>query len=192
MSLLDYILLIIIGLSMSLSLWRGLSRELIAMIGLFASFFIASRFGMHLSDYLSDEIGAGNIANILGFVLTFFAVSLSFSLINALTQKVIEVSHLSILDRLLGLCFGALRGCLLISIFFLIYTSYGSEKQAWISHSSLSPYALNMADLLGKTIPARYPFSRQAGASSAPQMKDLIPEGSKESISQMLDRLTKE
>ncbi|MDQ6987186.1 MAG: CvpA family protein [Mariprofundaceae bacterium] len=163
MNLFDYLLLAITGFSMVLSLWRGFVREIISLIGLVAAFIIAGRASGMAADLVHGWIPNSTAANLAGFGLVFVSVMLVVALIGTLIRKLVDMADLTASDRTLGMIFGLTRGLLLIGLFFLIYTSYAKADKPWLKNSVLTPYAIQLGDLLGRAIPAGYPLSRQGG-----------------------------
>ncbi|MFC1536518.1 CvpA family protein [Pseudomonadota bacterium] len=176
MNFFDYILIGIVGLSVVLSLWRGFVREIISLIGLVAAFFAASRVSGQAGDFLGQWISNGTVADIAGFILVFVLIMLIVGIIGAIIRKLVDMADLTTTDRTLGIFFGAARGLLLISLAFLIYTSYAKPDHKWMKESMLTPYAIEAGDKIGEVIPAGYPFSRQGGAAitAAPQEKKAL------------------
>ncbi|MDQ6959477.1 MAG: CvpA family protein [Mariprofundaceae bacterium] len=174
MILFDYLLIAIAGLSMVLSLWRGFVREIISLIGLVAAFFAASRASGIVANLVHDWIPNTTVANIAGFTLVFVAVMVVVALVGALIRKLVDMADLTATDRTLGMFFGLARGLLLIGLFFLIYTSYAKPDKPWMKKSMLTPYAIEMGNMLGKAIPEGYPFSRQgSGKPNVPAINIL-------------------
>jgi len=191
----DYILIGIVGLSVVLSLWRGFVREIISLIGLVAAFFAASRASGQAGDFLGQWITNGTVADIAGFTLVFVLIMLIVGIVGAIIRKLVDMADLTATDRTLGIFFGAARGLLLISLAFLIYTSYAKPDHKWMKESMLTPYAIEAGDMIGEAIPAGYPFSRQGGAAitAAPQEKkatekvvDRIPVADKKKLQSII------
>jgi len=157
----DYVLITIVGLSMVLSIWRGFVREIISLIGLILAFIAASQLSAHVGALFSSWIESKAISNIIGFVLIFVLVMFTIGLIGVLIRKLVDLAALTATDRTLGIFFGAARGMLLVGFGFLVFTSYSTTTSTWMSKSMITPYALQLSDLMGKTIPAGYPFSTQ-------------------------------
>ncbi|MDQ7004752.1 MAG: CvpA family protein [Ghiorsea sp.] len=166
MNFFDYILISIVGLSMVLSLWRGFVREIVSLIGLVLAFFLASRFSGDVSGLLDPWISQDNIANIVAFVLIFVLVMFSVGMLGFVVRKLVDLAALTATDRTLGIFFGAARGLLLIGTAFLMYTAYAKPDQVWMQKSALTPYAIQLSEFIGKTIPSDYPFSTQEGGSA--------------------------
>jgi len=161
LNLFDYLLLAIAGFSMVLSLWRGFVREIISLIGLVAAFIVAGRASGVATEMVQDWIPNATAASLAGFGLVFVCVMLVVALIGALIRKLVDMADLTASDRTLGMVFGLARGLLLISLFFLVYTTYAKPDTVWMKNSVLTPYAVQMGNMLGKAIPEGYPFSRQ-------------------------------
>ncbi|MDQ6957960.1 MAG: CvpA family protein [Mariprofundaceae bacterium] len=188
MSLFDYLLIAIAGLSMVLSLWRGFVREIISLIGLVAAFFAASRASGMAANLVHGWIPNTTVANIAGFTLVFVAVMVVVALVGALIRRLVDMADLTATDRTLGMFFGLARGLLLIGLFFLIYTSYAKPDKPWMKKSMLAPYAIEMGDFLGKAIPEGYPFSRQGGGKpNVPKIPAIsIPDKDKEAVKSII------
>jgi len=189
----DYILITIVGLSMVLSLWRGFAREVISLIGLIAAFLVASRLSGRTGDFLSQWILNPTAADVAGFILVFVIVMIAVGLIGAIIHHLVDAAALTATDRTLGIFFGAARGMLLIALCFLVYTSYTKPNEPWLKKSLLTPYAIELGNMLGGMIPQGYPFSRQGAAGYAsPQnanvrTQDIIPTRDKEAIKSIFE-----
>lgn len=176
MTPIDYFLLLFCGASMALSLWRGFVREVISLIGLVAAFLIAGRTSASVGDVLHRWIPNSTVADIFAFIIVFLAVMIGIGLMGLILRKMVDAAALTAMDRTLGMMFGLARGVLLIALFFLIFTSYNKELPGWM-RGVLVPYAIEMGDLLGRTIPAGYPFSRQAALK-----KNVVPYSDREAL----------
>jgi len=179
---------------MVLSLSRGFVREVISLIGLVLAFLIASRISGPTSDYLSQWIPNSTVADIAGFALIFIIVMVVVGLVGAVVRKLVDLAALTATDRTLGIFFGAARGMLLIALCFLVYTSYTRPDAPWLKQSTLTPYAIQLGEMLGQTIPDGYPFSRQGAAKHAsPQktgrirLQDIIPVKDKQALKSILE-----
>ena len=193
MNFIDYILIAIVGLSMVLSLWRGFVREVISLIGLVAAFLIASRLSGQTGDFFGQWISNGTVADIAGFVLIFIVVMIVVGLIGAIIRRLVDLAALSATDRTLGIFFGAARGMGLIALCFLVYTSYSKVDEPWLKESKLTPYAIELGEILGGLIPQGYPFSRQGGAQlPSPQatntsIQNMIPMKDKAALKSIIE-----
>lgn len=135
----DYAIIFIIGLSTLISLIRGFAKEAMSLLVWFAAFFVASQFyedlAVHLTQ-LQDEMLRNGVAIAILFVTTLILGAL----VNYILGQLVAKTGLSGTDRLLGLCFGDLRGALIVSaILFFMDAFTGAPNTPWWKESRLVP-----------------------------------------------------
>jgi membrane protein required for colicin V production len=120
MTLFDYIVFAIVGISVVLGLLRGAVREVLALGAWVAAFLVAKSFSVEASHWLARLIQNPSLRLMTAFaglfVLTLMVVTLVSLLLSALIKKI----GLGPLDRLLGLLIGAVRGALIVLILVLL------------------------------------------------------------------------
>ncbi|ART81107.1 CvpA family protein [Oceanisphaera avium] len=134
----DFVILGIIALSAVVSLVRGFVREAMSLATWLAAFFVASHFYADLSALLdiSDPLIRNGSAIAILFVLTLILGAL----INYIVSQLVDKTGLSGTDRVLGVCFGAVRGVLIVAaLLFFIDTMTGFSQSLWWKQSVLIP-----------------------------------------------------
>lgn len=135
----DYAILIIISLSTLISLTRGFVKEALSLVIWVAAFFIASTFYADLAAFLT-QINDPMIKNASAVVALFISTLIIGAIINYVIGQLVVKTGLSGTDRVLGLCFGALRGVLIVAaILFAIDSFTTLSNSDWWRDSVLIP-----------------------------------------------------
>ncbi|MFP3029543.1 MAG: colicin V production protein [Arsenophonus sp.] len=159
----DYAIIAIICFSALVSLIRGLVREAFSLIAWGCAFFVAAKFYPYLAIYLTS-FNDTMIKNIIAIAILFITTLIVGAIINYMINSLVERTGLSSTDRVLGLCFGILRGILIVSaiLFFLDTFTSLPKSEDW-QRSELIPkfgyiiryffdYIKNMSSFLPKII----------------------------------------
>lgn len=120
MTLLDYVVLAIVGFSVLLSIIRGLVREVVALAAWAVAFVVAYTFGGQLAALMPAEIPGEELRWMAGFATLFFLVLLTMSLIAIALSQMVKSAGLSVEDRVLGAVFGLARGVTVVVILALV------------------------------------------------------------------------
>ena len=113
MSWVDLTLLALLLLSVLVGVWRGLVFELLSLAGWLVAYLAAPHVAPWLQTFLPQQRLGPSLSAGLGLVLSFALVLLLWGLAAKLLRALIHASPLSVLDRLAGAGFGAVRGLLL-------------------------------------------------------------------------------
>lgn len=120
MTLLDYVVLAIVGFSVLLSIIRGLVREVVALAAWAVAFVVAYTFGGQLAALMPAEIPGEELRWMAGFATLFFLVLLTMSLIAIALSQMVKSAGLSVEDRVLGAVFGLARGVTVVVFLVLV------------------------------------------------------------------------
>src|SRR3990167_3037031 len=136
----DFIILGILLLSVIIGFFRGFLREAISLATLFLAVYAALKFSPVVSGLFQSFISNPKARYICAAILTFLIVLILGALVNKLAHGLVATSGLGLLDKLLGLVFGAARGILFVTIILLIVHVSKYEKSAWVEQSQLTPH----------------------------------------------------
>jgi membrane protein required for colicin V production len=120
MTVFDYAVLAIVGLSVLLSLMRGLMREVLALASWVTAFFVAKFYTLQLAPLLPAAIPNQSLKLLAAFVILFLGTLLIASLLSIALSEIIKKIGLGWLDRWLGAVFGLARGVLIAGILVLL------------------------------------------------------------------------
>lgn len=135
----DYLIIALIGFSALISLIRGFVREVLSLLIWGCAFFVASHFYSYLAVYFTrfeDALVRNGIAIIILFIVTLIIGLIGHYVLSSLVEK----TGLSGTDRVLGICFGALRGMLIVAaILFFLDTFTGFSQSTDWKQSQIAP-----------------------------------------------------
>lgn len=131
MNLIDLAILLVLGLSALLGLVRGVLTEVLSLLVWIAAIFLAMAFGDQAAASLAI-IESPLLRSVAAHLGVFVLVLLLGNLLIWLLRTVIHGIGLSIPDRLLGACFGAVRGYAIVLVGVLVagFTPW-VEAAAW-------------------------------------------------------------
>jgi membrane protein required for colicin V production len=141
----DYLILGVLAFSMLLGLFRGFVREAIALLAWLGGLWLAWRYAPLVEPLFRGAVEppvatwAARIAIVLSVLIVGW-------LLAALLSYFLRHSPLSVMvDRLLGMFFGVVRGAVVIAIFVLLAQFAHLEQTKWWKNSRLLPYAAESA-----------------------------------------------
>jgi len=117
---LDYVLAGVILISMLVGVLRGLVKEVMSLLGWVLAGWTALHFSADFSIFLENFVSHDGLRFALAFIGLFVGVLVVSMLVNHLITKLIHLSGLKGIDRLLGSLFGALRGALIVVVLVLL------------------------------------------------------------------------
>ena len=151
----DLIIIVVLLLSALLAFARGFVKELLSIVGWVGAAIAAVRLFPYVNPYvaaaideplLADAVTGGGI-----FVVTLLLIWLTSSVISRRVQD----SEIGALDRSLGFVFGLLRGAVVVSLAFLVYSQFvvPKEQPEWLVQARAIPLVEYGAELMLKVVP---------------------------------------
>lgn len=139
MTWLDYAVAGVFVASVAWGIWRGLVREIVAILGWLVAFLAASLFAGPLSLHVPEAIPTPELRNVAAFAGIFLCALVATSLLGMLLARLVSAVGLGALDRLLGAGFGAARGAVLVLALALLAGLTAAPLQAWWRESACGP-----------------------------------------------------
>ena len=147
------ILLIIFGIK---GLFSGLIKEVFGLIGIIGGIFVASRYARSVGDMIDSSLyHISNRSSIyfIGFLVTLLAFWLTAVLVGFLFTKLVSLSGLGLLNRILGFLIGSLKIFLIFSILIFILRSievFRENMDSKLQNSYIYPYLIKSGNYIVK------------------------------------------
>ncbi len=116
MTFFDYAVLSIVGVSILVGVWRGVVSELLALAAWVVAFFAAREFATSVVPWFAKWVADPGLCLAAAYAGIFVGVLLIFAILRFAISMMLTAAGLGLLDRLLGACFGAVRGALIVLI----------------------------------------------------------------------------
>lgn len=149
----DFTILAILLVSVVVSLFRGLIREVMSLVIWVAAFWLAWHYVDVGADWLTAYIELPSARHLIAFVALFLTALIVGGLINFLLGKIITGTGLTGTDRFLGMFFGLLRGAVAVTAMVLFLQATPLSKDPWWQQSTLQPHFSKMADWVKARMP---------------------------------------
>jgi membrane protein required for colicin V production len=153
MNWLDWLLSIIVVLSVITSFRKGLTREVVGLAATLVALVMGIWFYSVAGSFVEPYVSSKGLANFCGFLIIFFGVLLAGSAVNFTVGKLLKKGGLKWIDRLLGAAFGLVRGVIVSIALVLAIVAFGpaakgEEVPQSVAGSRLAPYMIEAAHVL--------------------------------------------
>ena len=152
----DYIVLIVLGLSVLVSVVRGAVREVMSLASWVVSAFVGTRFAPAVSVLLPAALTSPTVRVAAAFVVVLVACLMLFALVTLLLTKLIAKSGLNGTDRTLGAFFGLLRGVVILVLLVLLAGLTPLPREPAWRNAMFSPPLEALAIYAGGYLPQRF------------------------------------
>ena len=162
MTAFDFAVLAIVGLSVIVSIWRGVVREILALLAWIIAFVVAQAYADRVALWLPDAIANISLRLLIAFILLFVFVLLLGALVSLLLSKLVRSVGLGPVDRGVGAIFGLVRGMLAVLILVLLCGLTGLPRLPIWRDAMLSPpleaIAVSLAPMLPDALSRRISY----------------------------------
>ena len=132
MTAFDYAMLTVVLISVAISIWRGLVREVVSLLSWLAAIWAAFHYTVPFADNILPSVITNPSARYATALLVIFiGTVLLLELIGVLVAKLMHAAGLAFVDRLLGAVFGAARGILLVWILVMVAGLTSLPREPW-------------------------------------------------------------
>ena len=130
MTAVDIIVLAIIAFSVALGVFRGLVREVLALVAWVGAFLLSNLLAPEAARLLPRGMASEEIRLLVSYVVVFIVALVGLSVLAVLASKLVKVVGLGPADRAVGGVFGLARGVLVVMILVLLAGLTALPRQA--------------------------------------------------------------
>ncbi len=156
MPVIDIIIAAAVLISIVVGFIRGFIKEAMSIASLLIAIWAALYFGPAVGDVSESWLSSEELQMWFGRILVFAIILSLGGLLGWGISKLVRLSVLSGIDRLLGCVFGVLRGVLLLAIFIIGGQFAGFDNDDWWLQSRLIPHFEVVADWIKVMAPQGY------------------------------------
>ncbi len=143
MTLADWIICALVLVNVITAAMQGFFAEALSMAGLIVGYIVAAWQYRRLAEWFERFLTNAWLAEILGFLIIFFAILLLFGVAARIARWVMKESGLSGFDRFLGAILGLAKGGLMVAVILMGMTAFEPTSKL-LQNSQLAPYFLVM------------------------------------------------
>lgn len=138
----DIFIIIVVGYSIIRGLFRGLVKEVSSIIGVLGGFYAAYSYYPMVAKLLTGIIKDPSYLSILSFLIIFCGILIVISILGVVIKYLLNVAFLGWIDRICGVGFGLIKGVLIVTVIFIILTTFLSKGTPLIKKSILAPHVI--------------------------------------------------
>ena len=190
-TLFDYAVVLVLIISALFSTLRGMTRELLGLMGWFISIFIARLTASSVEDWLSDFIPVDGLTEVLSWAFPFSGSALIWFIFSSLIAPGLRRVGLGALDTWFGVVFGLVRGALLMTVFYIgsvLFVQSEDKLYPFMKDSQSSPYIRIITSEFAPFLPSDWQ-SRLSVMDLSPTVAEPESEIKKRQIDQLEGRL---
>jgi membrane protein required for colicin V production len=141
MSILDWVILLIILLSVLQAIAQGFFYEFFSLAGVIVGYLLAAWEYWRVAAWYAPHVNSQWAADIAAFFTIFIVVVLLAGVLGRIARWAVHGVGLRWFDRLLGGVFGFLRGAVLCTVVVLALASF-APQWGWLQQSRIAPFML--------------------------------------------------
>jgi membrane protein required for colicin V production len=135
----DWLIVVVVLLNIVTAAIQGFFAEALSMAGLVIGYIVAAWKYPGLSAWFMTFLKNQWLADIVSFLIIFFAILFVFGLAGRVARKLMKEVGLSGFDRFLGGLLGVVKGCLMVAVILMGMTAFTPTSKL-LAKSELAPY----------------------------------------------------
>ena len=141
MNVADWIILLVLLISVIQAASSGFFQEAFGIAGLVFGYLVAAWQYQRLAGHFAPYIGSPWLGEMVAFLAIFLGIMVLAGVLGKIVRWMVREAGLSMVDRFFGGVLGLIRGSLLIAIVLVGMTAFTPTSQ-WLQGSGLAAYFL--------------------------------------------------
>ena len=151
MTTFDIIVFSILGLSVVLSLFKGLVKEIFSLLSYLGGYLMAAHYQQSFAQVFIEIIPSKAISKLIAFIAIYIFTAIIISLIGRVFRSMImSATKLSIFDRLIGGVVGFGKGLIIIVAIIYPIQFFPNISQKLTQDSQTAPYLAKVLQLINQ------------------------------------------
>ncbi|HUR37404.1 MAG TPA: CvpA family protein [Terriglobales bacterium] len=173
---LDWIIVVVIALSVMMAAAQGFFFEMFSLGGAVLGYLLAAWQYQSIAPWFEPHVKSAAVANAAAFFVIFTGVMLAAGAAGKITRWMMKEVGLRWVDRLLGGAFGLIRGVVVVTVALLALAAFVPESKV-LEKSALSRYFLVTGKVVSWLAPAemRHKFQDGLALLRKNRMEALAP-----------------
>jgi membrane protein required for colicin V production len=150
----DVLVAVIICFCLIRGIFRGLIKEVSSIIGVLAGYYAGYTYYLYLAKFLSKWLSVPAYSKLISFLIIFCGIFIIISILGVIIKYLLSISFLGWVDRICGGGFGLIKGLLIASILFIVFTTFLPKNAPFVKNSLIAPHlsyvSTNMAKIVHK------------------------------------------
>ena len=150
---LDYTCFTLIGISIVIGCMRGFVKEVISLCTWIAAGLAAVYLTKDVQLYFKQWIQSDTTREVCAFILIVIAVLLLGFVLAKLLSSCLRLAGLGLIDRFLGMLFGAMRAGVLLVLLFSLLTAMHFQQTESVQGSTVAKHIAPLSSWISKKMP---------------------------------------
>ncbi|MEO6022971.1 MAG: CvpA family protein [Burkholderiales bacterium] len=153
MTIFDYVVIAIVGVSTVLGVMRGAVKEVFSLAGWVIAFIVAKALSVQLSPLLESMFSNSSLRLLVAFVLLFVVTLIAVGIIGYVLTTLLKKIGLGPIDRALGSAIGLTRGLLIMLVLVVLGGMTALPQQKDWRHALTSSWFEKLATAVTPWLP---------------------------------------
>lgn len=151
----DVVIVGIVALSVVISFFRGFLRESVSLVTWIAAILLGLKFAGPLGTEFSGHIANKTAQYLSAFLAIFILVFIVGTTINLIIKSLVSKVGMGVMDSILGLAFGFIRGLIAVAVILMIINNTPFQKEMWYKKSVLTAEFKPLVTWMESFIPSK-------------------------------------